>query len=81
VALTPRPPDIGWRPFSQWLAGLCVMTGSVYLINGYLLMTDFMQPLTWLGAGWCLIRLIQTRDERWWLGFGAVVGLCLLSKY
>jgi len=27
------------------------MTGSVYLINGYLLMTDFMQPLTWLGAG------------------------------
>jgi len=82
VALTCEGARIlGGRQFAQWLAGLCVMTGSVYLINGYLLMTDFMQPLTWLGASLCLVKVIQTGNQRWWLGFGAVVGVSLLSKY
>jgi 4-amino-4-deoxy-L-arabinose transferase-like glycosyltransferase len=45
------------------------------------LTTDVLQPLTWLGCSWCVVRLAQTGDERWWLGFGAIVGVSLLSKY
>ncbi|HJW40349.1 MAG TPA: glycosyltransferase family 39 protein, partial [Rhizomicrobium sp.] len=40
-----------------------------------------MQPLTWLGCSWCLVRLAQSKDERWWLAFGAIAGIGLLSKY
>ena len=43
--------------------------------------TDTFQPISWLACAWILVRLEQTRDERWWLAFGAVVGFSLLSKY
>ena len=40
-----------------------------------------MQPLTWLACGWCLVRVAQTNDDRWWLGFGLAAGISLVSKY
>jgi hypothetical protein len=58
-----------------------VLCGPIYLVDGLLLGTDFMQPLTWLVCAWCVLRLIQTRDERWWLGFGLAAGMALASKY
>jgi 4-amino-4-deoxy-L-arabinose transferase-like glycosyltransferase len=67
--------------FAQWLAGLAVLLAPVFLVDGLILTTDFMQPLTWLGCSWCLARLIQTRDERWWIAMGAVVGISMASKY
>lgn len=72
---------IGGSRFAQWLAGLCVLLGPVFLIQGVLFSTDLFQPLTWLGLGWVLIRLEQTGDERWWLAFGAIAGFSLNTKY
>jgi 4-amino-4-deoxy-L-arabinose transferase-like glycosyltransferase len=72
---------LGGGRFAQWLCGIAVMLGSVYLVDGLLLTTDFLQPLTWLGCSWCLVRLAQTKDERWWLAFGAIAGASLTSKY
>jgi Dolichyl-phosphate-mannose-protein mannosyltransferase len=82
VALTAElARTLGGGRFAQWLAGLAVAFGGVFLIDGLLLSTDALQPLTWLGCSWCLVRLMQTRDERWWLGFGAIAGISLTSKY
>lgn len=72
---------LGGGRYAQWLAGLCVLFGGVFLVDGMLLTTDCLQPLTWLGCGVCLVRLSQTRDERWWLGFGAFAGVALASKF
>ena len=72
---------LGGGRFAQWLAGLTVLFGGDFLVDGLLLLTDMMQPLTWLGCGWCLLRIAQTKDERWWLAFGAIAGISLLSKY
>jgi 4-amino-4-deoxy-L-arabinose transferase-like glycosyltransferase len=47
--------------FAQWLAGLAVLLGGVFLVDGLLLTTDMMQPLTWLGCCWCLVRLAKWR--------------------
>ena len=72
---------LGGGRFAQWLSGLTVFLGGDFLVDGLLLLTDMMQPLTWLGCGWCLLRLTQTGNQRWWLAFGAVVGASLSSKY
>ncbi|MGH7025092.1 MAG: glycosyltransferase family 39 protein [Caulobacteraceae bacterium] len=72
---------IGGGRFAQWLAGLAVLLGSIFLLDGVLFFTDMFQPLTWLGLGWVLVRLEQTEDERWWLAFAAIAGFSLNTKY
>ena len=72
---------LGGGRFAQTLAGLCALGAGVFLTDGTLLTTDMLQPLTWLGCSWCLVRLAQTGNERWWLAFGAIVGVSLLCKY
>src|SRR5690242_6283354 len=64
--------SLGGGRFAQWLAGLTVLLGGDLLVDGLLLLTDMMQPLTWLGCSWCLLRLAQTSNQRWWLALGAV---------
>ena len=72
---------LGGGRFAQWLAGLCVLLGPIFLIQGVLFSTDMFQALTWLGLAWVLVRIEQTGDERWWLAFGAIAGFSLNSKY
>ena len=82
VALTPEfARALGGGRFAQWLSGLTVLLAGNFLVDGTILVTDVLQPLTWLGCGWCLMRLAQTGNERWWLAFGAIAGFSLLSKY
>src|SRR5580698_3997961 len=82
VALTAELARIlGGGRFAQWLSGLAVLFGSVFLVYGLMLTTDMLQPLTWLGCSWCLVRLAQSKDERWWLAFGVIAGISLTSKY
>jgi hypothetical protein len=73
--------QIGGGRFAQWLAGICVLAAPVFQANGLFLGTDVFQPLTWLGAAWCLIKVAERRDERWWIGFALVVAFSLWSKY
>jgi len=72
---------LGGGRFSQSLAGLCVLLAPALLAGGVLLSTDCLQPLTWLACAWILVRLVDSGDERWWLAFGAVVGVSFESKY
>ncbi|MFI4974511.1 MAG: glycosyltransferase family 39 protein [Caulobacterales bacterium] len=82
VALTAEFARIlGGGRFAQWLCGVAVLLAPVFLVDGLILTTDFMQPLTWLGCSWCLVRLVQTKDERWWIAIGAIVGVSMASKY
>ena len=72
---------VGGGRFAQWLSGVCVLFAPFFLVIGLLFTTDTFQALTWLGCAWCLVRLEQSKDERWWLAFGAVAGVGLLGKY
>ena len=72
---------LGGGRFAQTLAGLCVLLAPALLAGGVLLSTDCLQPLSWLACAWILVRLVASGDERWWLAFGAVVGLSFESKY
>jgi 4-amino-4-deoxy-L-arabinose transferase-like glycosyltransferase len=66
---------------AQGLSGLAVLLSPIFLVDGWLLSTDMLQPLTWLACSWLLVRLVQMRDERMWMAFGVVVGISLASKY
>jgi dolichyl-phosphate-mannose-protein mannosyltransferase len=72
---------VGGGRFAQWMAGLCVLLGPIFLFQGVVFTTDLFQALTWLGLGWALVRLEQTGNERWWLVFGAIAGFSLNTKY
>lgn len=72
---------LGGRWWAQLVAGLAVLCGGVYLALGTLLTTDALQPLSWLFAGYALIRILRDGDERWWIPLGVVAGMALLSKY
>jgi 4-amino-4-deoxy-L-arabinose transferase-like glycosyltransferase len=73
--------QVGGGRFAQWLAGLCALAAPQFLAIGLLFTTDTFQAISWLGCAMILIQIERTKDERWWLAFGAVVGLSLLSKY
>ena len=71
--------QLGGGRFAQTLAGLCVLLAPALLAVGVLLSTDCLQALSWLACAWILLRLVESGDERWWLAFGAVVGVSFES--
>lgn len=73
--------QLGGGRFAQWLAGLCALMAPQFLALGLLFTTDTFQAISWLACAMILVRIEQTKDQRWWLAFGAVVGISLLSKY
>jgi 4-amino-4-deoxy-L-arabinose transferase-like glycosyltransferase len=82
VALTGETARLlGGGRWAQALSAVGVLTGPVFLAQGTLLSTDALQALSWLFCSYALIRVIQAKDERWWLALGVVAGIALLSKY
>jgi hypothetical protein len=82
VALTAEfAQAIGGGRFAQWLAGLCALGAAIFLVHGLLVSTDMFQALTWLGCAWCIVRIAQTGEQRWWIAFGLIAGFSLLTKY
>jgi 4-amino-4-deoxy-L-arabinose transferase-like glycosyltransferase len=35
----------------------------------------------WVAVAWCVVRLLESEDPRWWLGIGAFIGLGFMTKY
>jgi len=73
--------SLGGGKFAQWLAGLCALASPMLLGTGGYVTTDMFQAITWLAVAWCLVRLVESKDERWWLAIGLVIAFSLWSKY
>ena len=37
--------------------------------------------LWWVSAAYVIVRLLKSRDQRWWLALGCVVGLGMMTKF
>jgi hypothetical protein len=72
---------LGGGRFAQIVAGLAALAAPVLLVDGLLMSTDCLQPLTWLASAYLVARLERGGDRRLWLALGAVVGISLWSKY
>lgn len=65
---------------AQALAATAIAVAGVFLGSSGLLSMDPFDQLWWALAAWVLVRLITRQDPRWWMLFGLVVGLGLLTK-
>lgn len=65
---------------AQALAAIAVAVGPTFLGSSGLLSMDPFDQLWWALAAWVLVRLIQRHEPRWWVAFGLVVGIGLLTK-
>ncbi|MEU5265890.1 glycosyltransferase family 39 protein [Amycolatopsis sp. NPDC021455] len=69
----------GDRGAQTWTA--IAVAGSPYpLWVDHLLQTAGVDILVWVTLCWLTLRMLRTRDRRWWVVFGAVGGIGLQSK-
>ena len=73
--------ELGGRKFAMGFSALAVAVVPVYLANGSLLTTNFLEPLLWMGCVYFVILAIKRDNPRYWLWFGVVAGIGLEEKY
>lgn len=72
--------EIGGGRTAQLLAGIATALAPVYVsLFGFLSMNAF-DVMFWAAMTWALVRLLRTRDPRWWVVFGVIAGVALLNK-
>jgi 4-amino-4-deoxy-L-arabinose transferase-like glycosyltransferase len=54
--------------------------GAVFFTGSFMSYMSF-DLIFWVVVGWCVVRLLESGDARWWLGIGAFIGLGLMTKY
>ncbi len=67
---------VDWAPVVAALAGVPFCLGG-----GALMQYISFDYFCWVLAAYCMVRLLKSDDERWWLGIGGAVGLGLMAKY
>ena len=82
VVLTGRVTrELGGRSFAQALAALAVCVAPIYLIFDHWLTMNAFEPLIWIGCVYCALRVINSGNGRYWLGFGVLAGFGFETKY
>ncbi|HEY1429636.1 MAG TPA: glycosyltransferase family 39 protein [Candidatus Tumulicola sp.] len=72
---------LGGGIFAELLAAIGAALSPGLLGLGYGLSTEFLSPVTWSAVAYCTLRLLQGRDERWFLAMGAIVTVGFYAKY
>src|SRR5579872_5293643 len=73
--------EMGGGPFAQALAALAVIVVPIYMVLQHWLTMNAFEPLIWMGCAWCVVRMINDEDPRYWVGFGLLAGVGLENKY
>jgi hypothetical protein len=73
--------ELGGGAFAEVLAALVVFFTPVLMNFGMKVSPDMVGLWLWPLAALYTLRLTKGADPRWWLAVGAIIGLCLQSKY
>jgi hypothetical protein len=73
--------ELGGGVWAQRLAALTVALTPAYLFLGTTLTTTSYEPLTWALAIYATMRLVRSRDPRWWIAIAGAVTFGLYGKY
>jgi len=73
--------ELGGKRIAQLATGIAVALSPVDLGFGYGLTTSSLEPLMWTLVALFTLRLLRTRDPRWFLASVAVAVVSLYMKY
>ena len=73
--------ELGGRPAAQLMAGAAVAISPVSIMAGHLFQYVTFDYLWWVLIAYFLIRMLKSRNPRWWLAIGAAAGLGAMTKY
>src|SRR5579863_2812699 len=66
----------------RWAQLTAALAGVPFCLGGGALMQYIsFDYVSWVLAAYFLVRLLRTKDARWWVAIGAAAGLGMLSKY
>jgi len=67
--------------FGITLAAALAATPGVWWVIDHQFAMNCLEPLLWGGLAYVVLRLIKTQNPKWWLAFGTIAGVGVLSKY
>ena len=73
--------ELGAGRFATIFAAALAVTPGVWWVIDHQFAMNCFEPLFWGGLAFVVLRLIKTENPKWWLAFGAIAGVGLLSKY
>jgi hypothetical protein len=73
--------ELGGRRYALLLSGLAASLAPLYLSNGSIVTTNYMEPVFWMGCAYFAILAIRRDNPKYWLLFGVIAGLGLENKY
>jgi 4-amino-4-deoxy-L-arabinose transferase-like glycosyltransferase len=73
--------ELGGGRSAQILAALATAIAPISLIQGALFQYVSFDFLWWVLIAYFVIRLLNSKDPRWWLAVGGVIGLAMMTKY
>jgi hypothetical protein len=73
--------EFGASRQTQLFAAIVMAFAPIALMGSSLYQYVSFDYLAWVALSWCVVRLLNSGDARWWLAIGAVIGLGLLTKY
>ena len=73
--------ELGGGAFGQILASLVAFFAPVLMNFGMKISPDMVGLWLWPLAALYVVRLTRGANPRWWLAVGAIIGVCLESKY
>ena len=66
---------------AQWIAALCVAISPISLAASALFQYVAFDFFWWALIFYCVVRLAESDDPRWWPAIGAAIGFGVLTKY
>jgi hypothetical protein len=73
--------ELGGGRLAQLTAALAVAVSPLPLFEGTEFQYSSFDYLWWVAIAWCIVRLVNSQNPRWWLAVGAFVGIGLMTKY
>jgi hypothetical protein len=73
--------ELGGKRPAQIVAAWAAAIAPVSLASGTMFQYVSFDHLWWVSAAYLIVRLLKSRDPRWWLGVGVVAGLGMMTKY
>jgi len=73
--------ELGGRTWALILAFTGYLVSPAFLRANALFQPVSFNSLFWLASTWIMIRLLDTKNQKWWLVLGVVFGFGFLNKY